>query len=114
LFLSTDEKLGAALLELLAPALLDGLLLDGLLLEPELLDGVLLEPDAALPPEDDVPDEPLDMPDEPLELEPDAAGGDADLSLLVLLEELCAMATLESAKSAAATAALSTFGFNIG
>jgi hypothetical protein len=100
LFASTEEKLGA---ELLAPALLDGLLLE--LLEP---------PEAALPPDDDVPDDPLDMPDEPLELDPEAAGEDEDLSLLVLLEELWAMAALDSANSAAAVAALSTLRFNIG
>jgi hypothetical protein len=107
LFVSTDEKLGAELLELaLAPPLV---------------------PPAAAPPLDDVPDEP-DMPeepleplpdaagdeDEPLELEPDAAGDDEDLSLLVLLDELCATATLDNANSAAAVAALKSFRFNIG
>jgi hypothetical protein len=62
-------------------------------------------------PLDDVLDPP-DMPDEPL---PDAAGEDEDLSLLVLLdEELCAMATLDKANSAAAVAALRTFRLNIG
>lgn len=114
LFVSTLEKLGADEL-------------------PE----VELPPEAALPP-DDVPDDPLDMPDEPLELLPDAAGAepleplpdaagaeplelppaadgdDVDLSLLVLLdEELCASATLDSANSAAAVAALSTLRLNI-
>ena len=90
LFVSTLEKLGAD--------------------EPP---EVALPPEAALPP-DDVPDDPLDMPDEPLELPPAAAGEDEDLSLLVLLdEELCASATLDSANSAAAVAALSTLRFNI-
>jgi hypothetical protein len=58
-----------------------------------------------------LPDEP-DMPEEPLEL-PDAAGEDA-LSLLVLLEELCATAALDSANRAAAVAAVRSFSFNIG
>lgn len=92
LFVSTLEKLGADEL-------------------PE----VELPPEAALPP-DDVPLELL--PDaagaEPLELPPAAAGEDEDLSLLVLLdEELCASATLDSANSAAAVAALSTLRLNI-
>ncbi len=90
LLVSTDEKLGA----------------DELLL---VLEGLLLEPDAALPPEDD---EPLDMPEEPLELLPEADGEDEDLSL-ELDELLCAMATPESANSAAAVAAVKTFIFNM-
>lgn len=85
LFVSTDEKVGVELLALLLP-------------------------DAA-PPLDDAPDEP-DMPEEPLEL-PDAAG-EEDLSLLVLLEELCATAALDSASRAAAVAAVRSFSFNIG
>ena len=103
--MSTDEKLGA----------------DELLLE---LEGLLLEPDAALPPEDDepldMPEEPLELPDadgvddeeslDPVELLPDADGVDEDLSL-ELDEELCAMATPESANSAAAVAALKSFNF---
>ena len=107
LLVSTDEKLGA----------------DELLLE---LEGLLLEPDAALPPEDDepldMPEEPLELPDadgveeeesdEPLELLPDADGEDEDLSL-ELDELLCAMATPESANSAAAVAAVNTLIFNI-
>jgi hypothetical protein len=88
LFLSTAEKLGA---ELLAPELL----------VPELL-----------PPEDDAPDDP-DMPDEPPALLPDAAGEDEDLSLL-LEEEPAATATLDSANSAAAVAALRSLRFNMG
>jgi hypothetical protein len=91
LLVSTDEKLGD----------------DELLLE---LDGLLLEPDAALPPEDD---ESLDVPEEPLEPElPDADGVVEDLSL-ELDELLCAMATPESANSAAAVAAVNTLIFNI-
>jgi hypothetical protein len=46
-------------------------------------------------------------------LEPDAAGDDEDLSLLVLLDELCARATLDSANKAAAVAALITLSLNI-
>ena len=91
LFVSTDEKLGAAELEALPEP--DMPLELGL--ELGLAAGLELElepPDAALPPEDDV-----------------------GLSLLVLLdEELCASATLESANSAAAVAALRTLSFNIG
>jgi hypothetical protein len=107
LLVSTDEKLGA----------------DELLLE---LEGLLLEPDAALPPEDDeplMPEEPLEPelpeadgvdeePDAPLELLPDADGEDEDLSL-ELDELLCAMATPESANSAAAVAAVKSLIFNI-
>ena len=117
LFLSTEEKSG----------------LDELLLEPDipplepLLEPVLLEPpDAALPEDLEVSDEPDELlpdaagedeepeaPDEPLpdaagededELLPDAAGADED-------EELCATATLDSANSAAAVAALRTLSF---
>ena len=99
MFVSTDEKLGAEVLPLALP------------LEPP---DVALPPDAALPPEDDVPDDPLDMPDEPPEVLPDAAGDDEDLSLPVLLdEELCASATLDSENSAAAVAALNTLRLNI-
>ena len=83
LFVSTDEKLGSELLE---PALV---------------------PPAAAPPLED------DGLDEPLELLPDAAGDDEDLSLLVLLDELCAKATLDSANNAAAVAALITLSLNI-
>ena len=54
------------------------------------------------------------LPDRP-PLEPDADGvedgEDEDLSLLVLDEELCAMATLDSANRAAAVAALRIFRF---
>jgi hypothetical protein len=115
LFLSTDEKLGA-LLEPdmpLEPPAAEPLLEDGVLDEP-LADGVLDEPLA-----DGVLDEPLadGVLDEPLELEPDAAGDELelDLSLLVLLDdELCARAALDSANNAAAVAALSTFRFNTG
>ena len=84
LFLSTEEKSG----------------LDELLLEPDIppLEPLLLEPpDAALP-------EDLEVSDEPDELLPDAAGEDED-------EELCATATLDSANSAAAVAALRTLSF---
>ena len=84
LFLSTEEKLGS----------------DELLLEPDMppLEPLLLEPpDAALP-------EDLEVSDEPDELLPDAAGEDED-------EELCATATLDSANSAAAVAALRTLSF---
>ena len=77
LFASTDEKLGADVLE-------------------------------ALP---DIP--PLDDEDEVSALPPDAAGDDVDLSLLVLDEELCATATLDSANSAAAVAALNTFSLSM-
>ena len=65
-----------------------------------------LVPPAAAPPAED------DVSDEPLELEPEAAGED-DRSLL-LDEELCATATLVSANSAAAVAALTNLSFNIG
>ena len=100
LFLSTEEKSG----------------LDELLLEPDIppleppLEPVLLEPpDAALP-------EDLEVSDEPDELLPDAAGEDEDELLPDAAgededEELCATATLDSANSAAAVAALRTLSF---
>ena len=105
LFVSTDEKLGAEL--------------EPLALEP---DRPPLELPVVLPEPLDMPDEPLELePDaegveEPLELEPDADGvdEDEDLSLLVLEEELCAIAALESANNAAAVATLRSFIFNIG
>jgi hypothetical protein len=88
LFLSTEEKSG----------------LDELLLEPPLLE----PPDAALPEDLEVSDEPDELlPDAAGEDEdelPDAAGEDGD-------EELCATATLDSANSAAAVAALRTLSF---
>ena len=105
LLVSTEEKLGA----------------EELLLEPDVpLEPLepLEPPEAALPPVDDEPDEPLALPEVPELLLPDAAGedddedGDADLSLLED-EELCATATLDSANSAAAVAALRTLSFNI-
>lgn len=96
LFLSTEEKSG----------------LDELLLEPDIppLEPLLLEPpDAALP-------EDLEVSDEPDELLPDAAGEDEDELLPDAAgededEELCATATLDSANSAAAVAALRTLSF---
>jgi len=90
LLLSTDEKLG---------------------LEDELLvlEPLVLEPEAALPDED--------LSDEPDELLPDAAGEDDEEPLPEADgeddEELCATATLDSANSAAAVAALRTFSFSI-
>jgi hypothetical protein len=95
LFLSTEEKLGVEVLEPDAP-------LEPLVLEP---------PEAALP--DD-----LEVSDEPDELLPDAAGEDEDEEPLpeaagVDDEELCATATLDSANSAAAVAALRTLSFNM-
>ena len=95
--MSTEEKLGA---EAEVP------------LEPDI--PPLVPPAAAPPLEDDAPDDPPDIPDEPLEPDPDAAGEDEDLSLLVLDEELCAAAMPDSANSAAAVAALTNFSFNIG
>jgi hypothetical protein len=85
LLVSTEEKLG----------------LDELLLEPDIppLEPLLLDPPEAALPDLEVSDEP----DEPL---PDAAGEDED-------EELCATATLDSANSAAAMAALRTLSFNM-
>lgn len=96
LFVSTDEKLGLEELELLAPP-----------------DKPPLEPDAALPPEVDAPDDGVLLELEPLA--PEAAGDD-DLSAPpeVLDEELCASATPDSANNAAAVAALRTLSFNIG
>jgi len=71
-------------------------------LEDELLvlEPLVLEPEAALPDED--------LSDEPDELLPDAAGAGEDDE-----DELCATATLDSANSAAAVAALRTFRFSI-
>ena len=95
--MSTDEKLGDEV-EL-----------------PALPDSPPVEPDAALPPEDDAPEEDGVVELEPLE--PEAAGEDDedDLSApLVLDEELCASVTPDSANNAAAVAALRTFSFNIG
>ena len=92
---STDEKLG----------------LDDVLLEPDipLDEPLVLEPPEAALPDDDLSDEPDELPDaagaddeEPL---PDAAGE--------LDEELSATATLDSANSAAAVAALRTLSFSI-
>ena len=73
LLASTDENVGAAVLELVLP--------------------------------DDIPDEPEDIPDEPLE--PDAEG-------VVLLPEveLCAIATLDRARSAAAVALVTSFNID--
>jgi hypothetical protein len=98
LLVSTEEKLG----------------LDELLLEPDVppLEPLLLEPpEAALPEDLDVSDDPDELlPDaageDEDELPPDAAGEDDD-------EELCATATLDSANSAAAVAALRTLSFNM-
>jgi hypothetical protein len=98
LLVSTEVKLG----------------LDELLLEPDVppLEPLLLEPpEAALPEDLDVSDEPDELlPDaageDEDELPPDAAGEDDD-------EELCATATLDSANSAAAVAALRTLSFNM-
>ena len=114
LFLSTEEKLG----------------LDELLLEPDIpLEPLVLEPpEAALPDDLEVSDEPDELlpdaagedeePDEPDELLPDAAGEDEDELLPDAAgededEELCATATLDSANSAAAVAALRTLSFNM-
>ena len=105
--------------------------LEELLLEPDVpLEPLVLEPpEAALPGLEvsDEPDELLpeaagaeDEPDEPDELLPDAAGGeDVDDEPLPDAagededEELCATATLDSANSAAAVAALRTLSFNM-
>jgi hypothetical protein len=98
LFVSTEEKLGVEEL-LLEPDI--PLLLEPLVLEP---------PEAALPDDLEVSDEPDELlPDaagEDDELPPDAAGEDED-------EELCATATLDSANNAAAVAALRTLSFNM-
>jgi len=94
---STEEKLGV----------------EELLLEPDIppLEPLVLEPpEAALPDDLEVSDEPDELlPDaagEDDELPPDAAGEDGD-------EELCATATLDSANNAAAVAALRTLSFNM-
>jgi len=89
---STEEKLG----------------LDEVLLEPDipLDEPLVLEPLLLEPPEAALPDE--DLSDEPDELLPDAAGAGEDDE-----DELCATATLDSANSAAAVAALRTFRFSI-
>ena len=93
LLVSTDEKLGEEALESLLP------------------------PEAALP---DEPDEPEDMlpeePDEPDEPPLAADGVEEELPLADVPpelpeDELCATATLESANSAAAVAALKSFNF---
>jgi hypothetical protein len=114
LFLSTEEKLGV----------------EELLLEPDAppLEPLVLEPPEAALPEDlevsDEPDELLpeaagedDEPDEPDELLPDAAGEDDELPPDAAGEdedeELCATATLDSANNAAAVAALRTLSFNM-
>jgi hypothetical protein len=99
LLVSTDEKLGVDVLE---PAL-------------ALPDRPPLEPDALEP---DAPELLLPEAPELLPLLPDADGVDVDgededLSLLVLDEELCATATLDSANSAAAVAALNTFSLSM-
>jgi hypothetical protein len=83
---STEEKLGV----------------EELLLEPDI---PLLEPLVLEPPEAALPDD-LEVSDEPDELLPEAAGEDED-------EELCATATLDSANNAAAVAALRTLSFNM-
>jgi hypothetical protein len=115
LFLSTEEKLGV----------------EALLLEPDVpLEPLVLEPpEAALPDDLEVSDEPDELlpdaagaddePEEPDELLPDAAGEDVDDEPLPDAagededEELCATATLDSANSAAAVAALRTLSFNM-
>jgi hypothetical protein len=114
LFLSTEEKLGV----------------EELLLEPDAppVEPLVLEPPEAALPEDlevsDEPDELLpeaagedDEPDEPDELLPDAAGEDDELPPDAAGEdedeELCATATLDSANNAAAVAALRTLSFNM-
>lgn len=111
LFVSTEEKLGVAVLALAAlpPEALDDAL--GRLDEP-----VEELPDPALPLGEEVLDDPLlGELDEPLELPPAAEGEEEDLSLLVLPDdELCAAATPDSANSAAAVATLTNFRFNIG
>lgn len=68
LLVSTDEKVGAAVLELVLPD---------------------------------------DIPDEPLEPEPDAEG-----VVLLPLDELCAIATLDRARSAAAVALVTSFNID--
>ena len=70
----------------------------------------MLEPPEAALPDLEVSDEPDELLPEAAgedeELLPDAAGEDED-------EELCATATLDSANSAAAVAALRTLSFNM-
>jgi hypothetical protein len=109
LLVSTAEKFGV---ELLAPALL---LPDSPPLEPAAPELLPEAPDALDPPElldgpEVLPDAPElpEAPDEPDVLLPEADGEDEDLSLL-LDEELCPTATLDSANSAAAVAAVKTF-----
>jgi hypothetical protein len=98
LLASTEEKLGAV----------------ELLLEPDI---PLLEPLVLEPPEAALPDD-LEVSDEPDELLPDAAGEEVDDEPLPDAdgdddEELCATATLDSANNAAAVAALRTLSFNM-
>jgi hypothetical protein len=81
---STEEKVGV----------------EALLLEPDIPP---LEPLVLEPPEAALPDD-LEVSDEPDELLPEAAGED---------DELCATATLDSANNAAAVAALRTLSFNM-
>jgi hypothetical protein len=117
LFLSTDEKLGEAL-EPLAP--LEALLLGDALAPPEALEllGDALEPLELLGEALELLGEVLELPEllgEALELLGEALEEpvDPDAPLLAPEEpELCATATLASAKSAAAVAVLTTF--NIG
>ena len=84
-----------------------------LLLEPDI---PLLEPLVLEPPEAALPDD-LEVSDEPDELLPDAAGEDdeplPDADGEDEDEELCATATLDSANNAAAVAALRTLSFNM-
>ena len=104
--------------------------MEELLLEPDipLLEPLVLEPpEAALPDDLEVSDEPDELlpeaageddePDEPDELLPDAAGEDDELPPDAAGEdedeELCATATLDSANNAAAVAALRTLSFNM-
>lgn len=111
--MSTEEKFG----------------LDELLLEPEVppVEPLVLEPPEAALPGLEVSDEPDELlpdaagadddPEEPDELLPDAAGEDDELLPDAAGEdedeELCATATLDSANSAAAVAALRTLSFNM-
>jgi hypothetical protein len=106
---STEEKVGV----------------EELLLEPDI--PPLEPPEAALPDDLEVSDEPDELlpeaageddePDEPDELLPDAAGEDDELPPDAAGEdgdeELCATATLDSANNAAAVAALRTLSFNM-
>jgi hypothetical protein len=114
LFLSTDENSGVLALAPADPvppaaALPDAL---GVELEPDAL-GVELEPDALgveLEPDDELPpeaEEPLEALSDELPLEPDALGEELMPPEDEL--ELCATATLDRAKSAAAVAALMSF-----